>query len=96
MRPRAANVTHRPTITDHDRLAVSIGETLVQLTDSERVRALAAIPAEALDHLGISVGFVLRQRPRFAPVCSYCAGKHEVAECPNFAGRRELRPALAR
>jgi hypothetical protein len=96
MRPSAADVTHRPTVTDHDRLVVRIAETFEKLGDTERVRALAALPPEALHHIGISAALVIRQRPKFNLVCSHCAGRHEVAECPDVVNRHELRGALGR
>ena len=93
MRPGAEKVTNP--VTDHDRLAVSVADTLAGLSDSERVRALAALPPSALSHLAISTAHVATARRR--AVCDYCAGGHEMAECPTVPGRtrRELRGALA-
>ena len=97
MRPGADDVTPRPAVTDHDRMAVSVADTLVALSDSERVRALAALPAEALIHMAVSTSHVVRQRARRDMVCDYCAGGHAMVECPTLPSRsrRELRGALA-
>ena len=91
MRPAAPNCT--PKVTDHDRLAVALAETLGELTDSQRVRALAAIPPAALEHLAISAARVAPAPA--ASVCDYCAGGHSMFECPSVPSRRGLRRALA-
>jgi hypothetical protein len=82
-----------PKVTDHDRLAVSVADTLGELTDSQRVRALAALPPASLIHLAISTDRVAPPPP--ALVCDYCAGAHVHALCPSRPGRRGLRSAFA-
>jgi hypothetical protein len=91
MRPEMPAVT--PKVTDHDRLAVSVADTLGDLTDSQRVRALAALPPTALSHLAIATARVSPPPPPV--VCDYCAGGHAPVECPSRPGRRGLRRALA-
>jgi len=92
MHPAGQEVTPNQ-VTDHDRLAVSVADTLAGLSDSGRVRALAALPPSALTHLAISTGRVAPPAP--ATVCDYCAGGHAMLECPSVPGRRGLRRALA-
>jgi len=94
MHPAGQEVTPNQ-VTDHDRLAVSLADTLEEMSDSERVRALAALPAQSLAHVAISTAYVVRQRAGRAVVCGYCAGGHSQAECPKMFGRRGLRRALA-